>query len=66
MSSTEVFRRIIAALDEAGILHMLTGFFASSLHGLTRATQDIDLEYVEAWQQAGSFLGSNEGTGLCS
>ena len=43
MSSTDVFRRIIAALDEAGIPHMLTGSFASSLHGLTRATQDIDL-----------------------
>jgi hypothetical protein len=43
MSSTDVFRRIIAALDAAGIPYMLTGSFASSLHGLTRATQDIDL-----------------------
>ncbi|MFH2053277.1 MAG: DUF6036 family nucleotidyltransferase [bacterium] len=42
MSSTDVFRRIIAALDAAGIPYMLTGSFASSLHGLTRATQDID------------------------
>jgi len=43
MSSADVFRRIIAALDASGIPHMLTGSFASSLHGLTRATQDIDL-----------------------
>jgi hypothetical protein len=44
MSSTDVLRRIIAALGQAGIPHMLTGSFASSLHGLTRATQDIDLD----------------------
>lgn len=30
-------------LDAAGIPFMLTGSFASSLHGVTRATQDIDL-----------------------
>ena len=34
---------IVAALDEAGIPHMLTGSFASSHHGAPRATQDIDL-----------------------
>lgn len=43
MSARDVFRRIIAALDGAGIHHMLTGSFASSYHGSPRATQDIDL-----------------------
>lgn len=38
-----VFRRILTALDLAGIPHMLTGSFASGIHGVTRATQDIDL-----------------------
>ncbi len=43
MSTAEVFRRIVAMLDDAAIPFMLTGSFASSLHGVTRATQDIDL-----------------------
>jgi predicted nucleotidyltransferase len=42
-SGTDVFRRVIAALDRAGIPFMLTGSFASSFHGVPRATQDIDL-----------------------
>jgi hypothetical protein len=43
MGSADVFRRIVAALDDAGIPFMLTGSFAGSLHGITRATQDIHL-----------------------
>ena len=41
--TTDVFRRIVAALDQCGIPFMLTGSFASSYHGSPRATQDIDL-----------------------
>ena len=43
MSTEDIFRRIIGALDGAGIPYMLTGSFASSYHGIPRATQDIDL-----------------------
>lgn len=43
MGAPDVFQRIVTALDRAGIPFMLTGSFASSLHGVTRATQDIDL-----------------------
>lgn len=43
MTAGDLFRRIVAALDAAGIAHMLTGSFASSYHGSPRATQDIDL-----------------------
>ena len=39
----DVIRRIINFLDAASIPYMLTGSFASSLHGMPRATQDIDL-----------------------
>ena len=39
----DVIRRVIQILDAAGIPYMLTGSFASSLHGMPRATQDIDL-----------------------
>ncbi len=43
MSTEDIFRRIIEALDSAGIPYMLTGSFASSFHGTPRATQDVDL-----------------------
>jgi hypothetical protein len=43
LSTGEIFRRIVRALDSAGIPYMLTGSFASSFHGTPRATQDIDL-----------------------
>ncbi len=43
MTTKDVFRRITGALERAGIAYMLTGSFASSYHGVPRATQDIDL-----------------------
>ena len=43
MTAEEVFRRILGAVESAGIPYMLTGSFASSYHGTPRATQDIDL-----------------------
>ena len=43
MTAQDVFRRIVEALDQAGIPYMLTGSFASSYHGTPRATQDIDI-----------------------
>lgn len=39
----EFLRRLVAALDDAGIPHMVTGSFASALHGQPRATRDIDV-----------------------
>jgi len=39
----DVVRRIVAALDAADVPYMLTGSFASSLHGTPRTTQDIDV-----------------------
>ena len=41
MTTEDLFRRIVGALDSAGIAYMLTGSFASSFHGVPRATQDI-------------------------
>lgn len=43
MTTTEVFRRVTAALDRAGIDYMLCGSFASAYYGAPRSTQDIDL-----------------------
>lgn len=42
MTAADLFRRVVALLDGAGIPYMLTGSFASSYHGVPRATQDID------------------------
>ena len=39
----DVIRRIVNILDAASVPYMLTGSFASSLQGMPRATQDIDL-----------------------
>ena len=38
----DVFRRVVAKLEAAGIPYMLTGSFASAYHGAPRATQDLD------------------------
>jgi hypothetical protein len=43
MNDTEVFRRITAALDHAGIAYMLVGSFASSHYGETRSSLDVDI-----------------------
>jgi hypothetical protein len=43
VSVPDVFRRIIAALNQAGIGYMLSGSFASAHYGVPRSTQDIDL-----------------------
>jgi hypothetical protein len=42
VTTEDVFQRIVDALGQAGIPYMLTGSFASSYHGVPRATQDID------------------------
>jgi hypothetical protein len=42
VTSEDVFRRVVSALDAAGVPFMLTGSFASSYHGVLRATRDID------------------------
>jgi H2-forming N5,N10-methylenetetrahydromethanopterin dehydrogenase-like enzyme len=43
MSAPEVFRKITATLDGAGIAYMLTGSFAGAYYGAARSTQGIDL-----------------------
>jgi len=49
MSVPEVFKRITAGLNRAGIAYMLSGSFASAYYGAPRSTQDIDL-VIEATQ----------------
>ena len=43
MSQQELLRKVIQALEDAGIDYMITGSMASSLQGEPRLTHDIDL-----------------------
>lgn len=45
------FRRVIPVVELVGIPYMLTGSFASSFHGVPRATQDIDLVIAPTAEQ---------------
>ncbi|HYL13449.1 MAG TPA: hypothetical protein VEV41_10450 [Terriglobales bacterium] len=56
MTVTEVFRRITAALDQAGIGYMLSGSFASAYYGAPRSTQDIDLVIEATVRQLRAFV----------
>jgi hypothetical protein len=47
VTAAEVFRRILGAVESAGIPYMLTGSFASSYHGAPRATQAAPEFYME-------------------
>lgn len=39
----ELFRYVVSGLDSAGVPFMVVGSFASTYHGVPRATQDLDL-----------------------
>jgi len=39
----ETIRRVLQALDAAQVPYMLTGSFASTVHGSPRTTQDVDI-----------------------
>jgi len=39
----ELLERIVPALNQAGVPFMIAGSFASTAHGLPRATQDLDI-----------------------
>lgn len=42
-SPTDVLRRVVGILEALGIPYMVGGSFASSIHGIPRMTQDVDL-----------------------
>lgn len=58
MSVTEVFRRILSALDSSGIPYMLSGSFASAYYGSVRSTQDIDFVIAPTAEQLRTFVQS--------
>jgi len=49
---------LVSLLDAAGIPHMVAGSFASTFHGVARATQDLDLVIDPSSVALNSFLAS--------
>jgi hypothetical protein len=58
LSVEDLLRRMVSALEQAGVPYMLTGSIASSYHGEGRASQDIDLVIAPDEAQLRAFLRS--------
>ena len=58
MSVGDLLGRIVAQLDSAAIPHMVAGSFASTYHGVPRATQDIDIVIEPTPSTLDAFLDS--------
>jgi hypothetical protein len=56
LSVQTVFEKIRAALEEADIPYFVTGSFASSAHGIPRATNDIDIVIAPTRKQLEQLL----------
>jgi hypothetical protein len=56
LSADDFLRRLREALERTGIPYMLAGSFASSVHGMPRATQDIDLVIDPTPEQLAALL----------
>lgn len=51
MSVKDLFERLRAALEVAEVPYMVVGSFASSVHGLPRATRDVDIVIAPTREQ---------------
>jgi hypothetical protein len=51
-----VLGRINAALHRAGIVYLLTGWFASAYHGAPRSAQDVDIATAAHPEQLRRFV----------
>ena len=58
MSAKEILRRVVAALDTAGIPYMITGSFAAGYWGVQRSTFDIDIVIDPSRQALDAFVAS--------
>lgn len=58
MSAKEILRRVVAALDAAGIPYMVTGSFAAGFWGVQRSTFDIDIVIDPSKQALETFIAS--------
>ena len=56
MAVDELFRKLRAALDFAGVPYMITGSFVSAIHGVPRATHDIDVVIAPTVHQLDNLI----------
>lgn len=56
MNVLEIFRIVRAALERTGVPYMVTGSFASSVHGEPRASKDIDIVIAPTAEQLIAFV----------
>ena len=61
MTSEDALKLLLSNLDDCGIPYMITGSFASNIHGLPRATQDADVVIETDRRKLEGFL-ENLGT----
>lgn len=53
----DLLERIVPALNQAGVPFMIAGSFASTAHGLPRATQDLDIVIDPSGKALAALLG---------
>ena len=53
----DLLERIVPALNQAGVPFMIAGSFASTAHGLPRATQDLDIVIDPSGKALATLLG---------
>ena len=58
MSLADFLRKVVEALDAAGVPYMLTGSLAAAFYAVPRATQDIDLVIEAEERQVGELVAS--------
>ncbi|MGD2127051.1 MAG: hypothetical protein PVG99_13280, partial [Desulfobacteraceae bacterium] len=56
MSPDEALQLVLSKLEGCGIHYMLTGSFASNLHGVPRTTYDADIVIEADMETLGRFL----------
>lgn len=64
MTLSDLLRRIVAMLSEAGVPYMLTGSLAAAYYALPRATRDIDLVVAGSLGQIEKLVDRLEGEGF--
>jgi hypothetical protein len=58
MTLEDALQLVLSKLDDCGIRYMITGSFASNIHGVPRATQDADIVIEADAKALDQFLNS--------
>ena len=64
MSTSDLLRSVVGALDQTGVPYMLTGSLAAAWYGAGRATLDIDLVVDLPVDRIGALIDAMAGPGV--